>query len=241
MADTVEPVTEQVAKLVIEPDDEDPEDKLALQQLIVDPKNHSKARYKIVNGANVNEPDERGWSALHLAIRTGDQNMVRLVIGSEEVKNPQINSLNPLGYTPLHQAVQMRNPTIVNLLIMDGGVDIDAPDNMGLTPLQAAVAIGGETIVDLLLNANPKPRTDVLDLRGFSLMYRAVYENRPEVVQSLIDAGVDHTIPNREGETPLQHAELKEYDEIIDQLRKYERTRPKTAPVPNLKEKEKGV
>ena len=39
-------------------------------------------------------------------------------------------------------------------------------------------------------------------------------------VRILLDAGADRSIADREGVTPLQHAEQRGYDEIADLLRR---------------------
>lgn len=51
-------------------------------------------------------------------------------------------------------------------------------------------------------------------------LYAAVFDNKPEIVASLLTLGADPIIPNSAGETPLQLAEKREFTEIVQILTK---------------------
>ncbi|MFB9767023.1 ankyrin repeat domain-containing protein [Nocardioides kongjuensis] len=60
---------------------------------------------------------------------------------------------------------------------------------------------------------------------GWTSMLEAIIlgdgsEPYQEIVRILLDAGADRSIADREGVTPLQHAEQRGYDEIADLLRR---------------------
>ncbi|MHA6509783.1 ankyrin repeat domain-containing protein [Tessaracoccus sp. Y1736] len=69
------------------------------------------------------------------------------------------------------------------------GVDIDHVNNLGWTAMLEAVVLG---------DGGPRHQ---------------------EIVQILLDAGADPTIADRDGVTPLQHAERRGYDRIASILR----------------------
>jgi hypothetical protein len=51
-------------------------------------------------------------------------------------------------------------------------------------------------------------------------LYAAVFDNKPEIVASLLALGADPTIPNEVGETPLQLAQRQKFTEIVQILTK---------------------
>jgi ankyrin repeat protein len=57
-------------------------------------------------------------------------------------------------------------------------------------------------------------------LAGATPLYAAVFDNKPEIVASLLALGADPTIPNEVGETPLQLAQKRHFAEIVQILTK---------------------
>jgi ankyrin repeat protein len=85
-------------------------------------------------GADVNQIGlYRDGSALHLAARSGQQEIAQLLIDSGATVD--IRDLS--DYTPLHNAAWNGNLDIVKLLL-NSGADITARNYSGLTPLACA-------------------------------------------------------------------------------------------------------
>jgi uncharacterized protein len=149
-------------------------------------------------GMDPNAVDERGQSALFVALRAEASQSVAVLLAAPQVRVDAANALgetplmmaalrgnvevarqllargaavNREGWTPLHYAASGPNTAMVGLLL-DAGAAIDAPSPNRSTPLMLAARYGSESSVDLLLRrgANPKLRNDLdLDASAFAL------------------------------------------------------------------------
>ncbi|MFG0258870.1 MAG: ankyrin repeat domain-containing protein [Phycisphaerales bacterium JB041] len=103
----------------------------------------------LASGADPNELDASGWTALHWAAGPhGNPECVRLLL--EAGASP--NVATPNGYTPLMAAAQVDDPTRVQLLI-DAGADIHAADFKQRTPLHIAAWHSGVPTIEVLIQA----------------------------------------------------------------------------------------
>ena len=73
----------------------------------------------IDSGARVNETDERGWTALHVASTNGNINVVKLLI--EE--GAGVNIKDRMGKTPMKWAIIMKRTSVIEFLRTHGGVE----------------------------------------------------------------------------------------------------------------------
>jgi ankyrin repeat protein len=148
-------------------------------------------------GIDPNSVDERGQSALFVALRAESAQSVAVLLAAPQLRVDAANALgetplmmaalrgnvevarqllargaavNREGWTPLHYAASSSNTAMVGLLL-DAGAAIDAPSPNRSTPLMLAARYGAESSVDLLLRrgANPKLRNDLdLDASDFA-------------------------------------------------------------------------
>lgn len=72
------------------------------------------------------------WTPLHWAVRRGQVENVRNLIGREDIEARDFQ-----GRTPLHIAVLSGHDAIVELLLRNGA-DVNARDQWGITPLRRA-------------------------------------------------------------------------------------------------------
>jgi ankyrin repeat protein len=104
-------------------------------------------RTELAKGA-LNEADHDGRTALHHAVLSARQEMLKLLIQS----GAELSTPDKQGWTPLHYAAQEQNLIAVADLLAAGAL-VDATDSFGNTPLWRAVFASrgkGEVIRKLL-------------------------------------------------------------------------------------------
>jgi hypothetical protein len=94
-----------------------------------------------------------GWSLLHKASTTGDQDIAGLTLD----EGISLESRDILGFTPLHQACRLLNTKMVAYLI-SRGASIEARNDVGWTSLHVSVNLDAWDIVKLLLDSGADPR-----------------------------------------------------------------------------------
>ena len=95
-------------------------------------------------------------NALHFATNTGRNDVVKLLLDNDQIRN-NINALDCYGMTALHTlALSVARPTMrikcVNLLL-EHGIDLFAEDNAGRTAYDIAVAVGNNIVAHALFEA----------------------------------------------------------------------------------------
>ena len=100
------------------------------------------SRMYLQNGADPNEEDLRGYSALLLAARRGLWDIASLLL--EAGADP--DRADDTGRTPLHYAVEAEDKDVVSILL-DRGADPDRKDSKGLSARQEASIKGNPVII----------------------------------------------------------------------------------------------
>lgn len=112
-------------------------------------------------GALVDCQDNEGNTALHIACKASNNNLVFLLLDYKA----DTKIKNNLGQTALHVAAQhIPTESVEFLLAFDA--DINATDNTGRTPLHIASEYGNKAIVECLLKNGAK--SDVTDANGYT-------------------------------------------------------------------------
>ncbi|KAJ6788408.1 hypothetical protein PWT90_04689 [Aphanocladium album] len=197
--------------------------------------NPKVVQFLISKGANVNQPDEEGTSALtavilrrkihtskwiDLLIEAGvDINQCFKTIGRAIlhctirrlpllIKAGVIMSMRgPQGMTPLMVASQSQGGNKYAKMILESGVDdVDARNNDQESALKIAVTQGEAKTVQLLLEYGADPNQ--FEASGASLLSLAAQCRNPKRLFLLINAGADVNVldQNDEGKSPLIHA-----------------------------------
>jgi ankyrin repeat protein len=140
-----------------------------------------RAQKLIAKGADVNQQNSYGYSALHVAAASGDAKVVKLLLEA----GANVNARNPTG-SALARAAQQGNAEIVRLLLQ-AGADVEAKDDSGWTPLFSAAMTGGAETVEVLLRAgvNINARAN----NGWTALKEAQMRGNENIVQQLKAAG----------------------------------------------------
>ena len=150
--------------------------------------------------------DKFGNNALHLAVETKSLPMVAAILDSERDILSSM-SKNGKGLTPLQIAAQKGNKEIVDLLLKNGATG---------TPFVFAAEGGNSEIVEMFSPvslSNPEKW-----IEGYAAMYVAAYKGHQEIVQMLLNKGVD---PNGIFEnylTPLHAAAFGGQEKMVNFL-----------------------
>ncbi|XP_036317390.1 uncharacterized protein LOC118732367 [Rhagoletis pomonella] len=167
---------------------------------------------------SINESVNGGFTLLMTACREGQLSIVRCLLEDFRADaNKQVDS-----FTPLMLACECTNKDshvidqTVQLLLKHGAV-INVSDKYGTTPFMHACKNGYTSIVRRMLK---DVSFDAVDNQGCTPIFHAIENNRADVVKLLVEAGVNATIANRKGYTPVQVAQFHGFYDLLDFLPK---------------------
>ena len=139
-----------------------------------------------------------------LALVASDIKMVESLLSAGV--NPDLR--DRFGRTPLHTAVTFSDEKVVRVLL-EHHADPNAvvqrqsvSEEFASTPLQAAAQLGNVRMAKMLIKAGAQVNTTV----GRSALARAVFFNRLDMMDYLLDAGADVNVRDPEGASPLDDA-----------------------------------
>ncbi|MDP0588885.1 MAG: ankyrin repeat domain-containing protein [Candidatus Endonucleobacter bathymodioli] len=154
-------------------------------------------------GANANEADADGYTALHFAIEEGNIECLRLLL---DVENILVNVPNNEGYTPLHFAVKTDQAEIVKVLLtVDGIHQVQKTDKDGNTPIHLATILDDPASLNTLL-AVTDIQVDPQNSLHNTPLHIAIKYNKKEHLKALLAAKASINIENYMGYTPLHYA-----------------------------------
>ena len=168
----------------------------------------------ILSGANVDERDADGVTALHVAACNDHLDIINALI----VAGANINEQDDYGSTPLHYATYNGYMTIAQALI-DAGADVNHRDSSGQTPLH--YAIYNPAILDMLIAAGANINQQ--DHDDLTALHHAAFKGYMTIAQALIAAGADLNITEIHGFTPLKLAQQHGgHPEMVELLADYQ-------------------
>jgi ankyrin repeat protein len=140
----------------------------------------------IKQGADVNQAQGDGMTALHWAASHGEADLVQTLIyaGANVKATTRIN-----GYTPLFLASEYGHTAVIEALIK-AHANPNAVSTVGSTPLMLAAASGRVEAVKALLDAQADVNARESGQGESPLMFAAAY-NRGEVIRVLAQRGAD--------------------------------------------------
>ena len=144
------------------------------------------------SGADVNEPQPDGMTALHWAADRNDEGVAKLLLdaGADVTARTRIGE-----YTPLLVASRRGNAEVIRVLL-EGGADVDLrTTTAGTSALHFAAAAGRAQALELLIEAGAE-----LDSRershGHTPLMFAAAANQAEAIRILLAAGADPALHN---------------------------------------------
>ena len=143
---------------------------------------------QLAAGADLEEPDPWGRTALHLSFQVGDLDKIYALLAA----GATLDVGGPDGGSPLTYAIVPSHPDVLAWLLAQG-CDPNSPNRYGQTPLMEAVLAGAVDAVRVLLQAGA--RADHTDETGD----QAISEARDlEIVRLLLAHGADLNAVNDE-------------------------------------------
>ena len=163
-----------------------------------------------MTGKTASDGNGGGDAPLHLAAEEDDVAVLTLLLDS----GAQIDARNASQQTALTIAIVESSCEAIALLIARGAscaVDDDEWIGKGSTPLHYVSARGRLDVVkQLLASVDGAVKINALDARGFSPLHHAVRSRKVAVVQALLDAGADASLPNSLGLSGKQLAATRD-------------------------------
>lgn len=154
----------------------------------------------VMDGADVNETDVEGMTALHHAVIQSQYAVVKFLLS---LRSTIVNLSDLRGKSPLHYSVEKGHTPILMSLLSHGAF----PNNTDVrkqTPLHKACQDGRHNMVDILLE-NGASVFAFDDLMKAPLHY-AVENNHPACVTALIRKGAPVNNSDGDQRTPLHYA-----------------------------------
>ncbi|KAA0717893.1 NF-kappa-B p100 subunit DNA-binding factor KBF2 [Triplophysa tibetana] len=149
-------------------------------------------------GADPSLLDRDGRTALHLAAHTGDETILRVVLGMLGERNDNlVNCADFSGQYPVHIAVKKDGEHCLKLLV-EAGAKINMPEQKsGYTALHLAVR---DNLLKVACNLITELKADVnaCTYGGNSPLHLAASQGSPHLCSMLIAAGADKRLENDE-------------------------------------------
>jgi uncharacterized protein len=174
---------------------------------------------QLINNRLVNSKDANNETAIIMATDRKDIPMVQLLlehgadvnISSDKIDNTPIMIASVKGYTDL-----------VQLLVERSNPDMTILNGYGGTALIPACERGHVDVVRLLLEKT-KVKVNHVNRLGWTAMLEAIVlsnggKSQQEIVKLLLAHGADKNIADKNGITPLQHAQKKGFKALAEIL-----------------------
>ena len=164
--------------------------------------------------ADVNAKSKNNTTALMRACQKGNIDAINVLINAGADPNIVDANIN----TCLHHVAGLYFCKDVLQAIISYGVDVDATNNNNETALMKACSKGNIDAVNILLNAGADP--NVVDAYGDTCLHYAVgLLCSHEVLQAIVNSGVNANAVNSNNNTAFMKALLEDNNDAMDKLR----------------------
>ena len=159
-------------------------------------------------GANIDQPSNEGYSALHLAVSAGSQEVFGLLIENNCNMNAQDNE----GGTPLMRAIHDGKNDMA-LMLLELGANIQIRDANGLHALHLGARFGSTEVVTRLLELGTSP--DIQERNGVTPLFLSLLTGQLQTATILIQKGANVNLADNKGNTPLHIAAESNNSEAV--------------------------
>ena len=179
--------------------------------------NIQKVQILVNNNADVNHASSVGYTALLIACKHKNVDMVKCLL--EHGAGQVINRLSARGYSPLIVACATGSVDLTEILL-DNGADPRIRGAQNRTASHAAVIRNKSAVLQCLLAKSSAIADDVnvMDAQGETCLHYAVHETNLEIVTVLLDAEADPNCLNHRCLTPLHLAIHRDEKIIVQKL-----------------------
>ena len=167
--------------------------------------NRKSAVEVLINGgADVTIPDNEGSTPIHEAIKTGDVDLLKLVLSRHPLAVNELNvkTIEP----PLTAACKLQNLEVVEFLLTEVHAHPDIENKDHLTPLALACVLENMKMIELLVNHGASLKA--ISPHFGSVLHLSAKEGKVRATEKLIELGVPGDYRDNDSYTPLRDAVL---------------------------------
>lgn len=173
----------------------------------------------VAEGAEVDARDAKGRTPAHVAAFASEDRALRALAEA----GADLNALEHRAYDVVTIAAVADDPELMSLAIELGNdPGLVTSPYLG-TALIAAAHLGHAEVVRRLIDAGA-PLDHINNLHWTAVMEAVVLGNggpdHQAVLDALLSAGADRSLADRDGVTPLEHAEARGFAEMVERLRR---------------------
>lgn len=150
-------------------------------------------------GADVNQRDAGGSTALHLAVVKNVAAPIRFLVQH----GADVDAVDARGATPLHWAIS-RGFLISTRTLLELGADATKTDAGGASAFARAAMRPDNSVIDLLVSVGADINAE--DAKGHSALSWSISEDQLQAMQNLIKHGADVNRRDKSGGAPLHWA-----------------------------------
>lgn len=147
----------------------------------------------LTNGAQTNQLDSEGASALHGAARSRDPALVQALLDA----GAALDLVDAAGYTPLARASEEGNSVVVHALL-SAGARCEFP---GAVPAVVAAACGADDSPLVLHMLLGRCSIGAKDAQGLTALHHAALHDHAAIAEALLERGADANAQDQQGRT----------------------------------------
>lgn len=148
---------------------------------------------------SVNSKDKDGKTPLHLAVQSGNKDVIEFLLA----QGAEIDAKDNKENTPLHNALALRRAGIARFLLSKGA-DVKIKDKDGMPAIAYALMGGLKELLVPILDSGQDVNEDFKD--GLRIIHLASLLGDKEIIEILLDRGADINVKSKENITPLYAA-----------------------------------